>query len=77
MKFCAFMTVLFISVAASAQQPPQVSAVERNMILVLQQLNAAVQLFDEDLRRQLAVAQARIAELQKLCGDRCMIAVEK
>ena len=53
----------------SQQQP--VSAAERNLSMVMQQLIPAVTLYAEEMARKLAEQQVRIAELEKLCGDAC------
>lgn len=64
------VVVLLLPGAALAQQP-QPSPAERNLAVALQQLAPAVTLFAEDMARQMAAKDARIAEVEKLCGDPC------
>ena len=55
-----------------AQQPgPQPSPAVVSLGAALQQLPAAVQLYDAEMRRELAAKDGRIADLEKLCGDPC------
>jgi len=55
---------------ALAQQPLQTMA-ERNLSVAIQQIVPAVTLYAEDMARKLAEKDARIAELEKLCGEAC------
>lgn len=60
-----------LPVAAMAQQQSQPTMAERNLGIAVQQLAPAVGLYAEDMARKLAEKDARIAELEKLCGDVC------
>ena len=64
--------VALLPAAALAQQaPPQMNMAERNLSVAIQQIVPAVTLYAEDMARKLAEKDARIAELEKLCGEAC------
>jgi len=50
-------------------QPP--TSAERGLAAAMQQIGASVDLYAAEMQRQLAAKDARIAELEKLCGDPC------
>ena len=60
--------VLLFPALALAQQP---TMAERNFSAAIQQIVPAATLYAEDMARKLAEKDARIAELEKLCGDPC------
>ena len=67
--------VALLPLAAAAQQAqqaqPQMTMAERNLQVAIQQIVPAVSLLAEEAARKLAEKDARIAELEKLCGDAC------
>ena len=64
----AIVALFGMGSVAGAQQP---TPVERALGAAIQGLTASVQLYDEQVRRERAALQARIAELEKLCGEPC------
>ena len=58
---------------AWAQQGPQPSMAERNFGVAIQQIVPAATLYAEDMARRLAERDARIAELERLCGEACRV----
>ena len=64
---------LLLAGSAQGQQQQQPSAVDRAVMLALelQRIGASVQQVAVGMQGELAQAKARIAELEKLCGDRC------
>jgi len=59
------------ALAQQSQPQPQPTMAERNLSTAVQQLMPAVVLYSEDMGRKLAERDARIAELEKLCGEPC------
>jgi hypothetical protein len=53
------------------QAAPPESAALRGLVLSLQQIGVAAQQYVDEMNRQLAAKDARIAELEKLCGEPC------
>ena len=58
---------------AMAQQPPPEPAPLRGLALALQQMAVATEQYISDVNRRFAEKDARIAELEKLCGDPCKV----
>lgn len=56
---------------ALAQQPPQDPPALRGLALALQQMATSTEQYINDVNQRLATKDARIAELEKLCGDAC------
>jgi len=72
-RWLVFLLLLAWPVAALAQQSDlsKDSLATRGLILALQQVGVAAEQYIGDVRAQLAVRDARIAELQRLCGEPC------
>ena len=67
---CLLLLMPLLPVAAMAQQQ-QPTLAERNLGIAVSQLAPAVGLYAEDMARKLAERDARIAELERLCGEAC------
>ena len=61
----------FVAPCATEAQQPQLTMAERNFSAAIQQIVPAASLYAEDMARRLAERDARIAELEKLCGEPC------
>lgn len=54
-----------------AQQPQPGQAQAQSLGLALQQVTSAANIYADAMRRELDAKDARIAELEKLCGELC------
>ena len=63
--------VMMVLAGPALAQQPQPTLAERNLGIAVQQIAPAVGLYAEDMARKLAERDARIADLEKLCGDLC------
>jgi len=68
MKWLAFLLVMAPCVAAAQERE---SAAMRSLALALQQMATSTEQYITDVNQRLAVKDARIAELIKLCGEPC------
>ena len=67
MQLALILMLLLVPVIAWAQEPLPVRA----LVLALQQMGVATEQYITDTKAQMAAKDARIAELEKLCGDLC------